>query len=202
MEQLSSLYEKWIETPRWQKWILILFLGALLLGLLYYYKIVPLQQELARKRAQADTLALTVSRLKVFEKRRAAVQKEINQLEKQIAAIEKKLPTGNEEVSQILKSITGADSGMVIRFIKRDKPHSSKYYVAYPYTVQLAGTYPNFVRWCERLSKVDRILNFGDISIVSYKKKPSGLPRKGEEERSPGYTVVATLKIKAFTLKR
>ena len=199
MEQLNSLYERWVETPRWQKWILIVLIGLLVFGILYYYRIEPLKREILRKQQQVDSLALSVSRLKVFEKRRAKVKKEIENLQKQIAAIEAKLPTGREEVSQILRSITDADSGMVITFIKREKPVSKRYYEAFPYTVQLVGTYPNLVRWCERLSKVDRIINFGDISVVEYKSKSRS--SKGEEKQPP-YTVTATLKLKAFTLKR
>jgi len=199
MEQLNSLYEKWMETPRWQKWILIIILGFMVFGFLYNYRIDPLKRKVIEKQRQLDTLALTISRLRIFEKKKLKLQREIENLRKQIAAIEAKLPTGREEVSQILRSITDADSGMVITFIKREKPVSKRYYEAFPYTVQLVGTYPNLVSWCERLSKVDRIINFGDISVVEYKSKSRS--SKGEEKQPP-YTVTATLKLKAFTLKR
>ena len=192
MEQLGNIYEKWMEIPRWQKWILLVLVGAFLFGVLYYFRIEPLKREILAKQRQLDSLALSVSRLKTFEKRREKIKREIENLQGQITAIETKLPSGKEEVSQILRSITNADSGMVISFIKREKPLSKKYYDIFPYTVQLVGTYPNLVHWCEKLSKANRIINFGDISIVEYHNNKKKQP----------YTIVATLKLKAFTLKR
>jgi len=199
MEQLISIYEKWIHIPRWQKWIIFLLIGILLSFLIYYLQIVPLQEELRKKKQRIESLTLTVNRLKVVEKRRALLLKELDQLNKKIKQIENKLPTGNEDVSQIIKSITDADSGMVIDSIERKVPKRRKYYIEFPYTVKLIGDYPSFIGWCEKLSKANRIINFGDMRIQSIYPSESSR-RKNQKVLPKNATIKVTLQIKAFTL--
>lgn len=202
MEQLVSLYERWLHVPRWQKWIVIVLLGVVLAALLYYFQVAPLKEELSRKQREIESLTLTVNRLRVVEKRKSLLLKELEELRKQIKQIESRLPTGKEEVSQILRSITGADSGMSIKLIKREDVKRHKYYVEYPYRVVLLGTYPSFIRWCEKLSKANRIINFGDMRIEAL--QPVGEKKRGrskqKEEVPRGASVKAELEIKAFTL--
>lgn len=200
MEQLVSLYERWLHIPRWQKWIVIFIFALILTGLIYYFKISSLKEELARKKQEIESLTLTVNRLKVVEKRKQLLLKELEELNKQIEQIESKLPTGKEDVSQIIKSITDADSGMVIKLIKKESPRSHRYYVEYPYKVELIGNYPSFINWCEKLSKANRIINFGNIELKSLYTFKDGWSGKRKGELPKGATLEATLEIKAFTL--
>ncbi len=199
MEQLVSLYERWLHVPRWQKWIIILIFGVFLTVLIYYFKIVPLKEELNRKNQEIESLTLTVNRLKIVEKRKQLLMKELDELNKQIQQIESKLPTGNEDVSQIIRSITDADSGMVIKLIEKEPQRSHRYYIEYPYKVKLIGSYPNFIKWCERLSRANRIINFGNMKLESLYISNA---RSERENRAipKGATIKATLEIKAFTL--
>ena len=196
MDQIISFYEKWIQLPRWQKWILILLVGMLLMVLIYYFKIMPMKQTLEKKRREVRSLALTVNRLKLVEKRKSLLINELKELKNDIKEIEKKLPSGKEEVSQILKAITTSDSGMVIKSIRREKTKSHRYYVEYPYRVELWGTYPAYIRWCEKLSHANRIINFGPMRIeavqISNKQRKNSIPQDT--------TVKINLEIKAFTL--
>jgi len=195
MEQLSSIYEKWLHLPRWQKWILIALIGFLVFFGYYQLKVNPLKEELQSKQRQIERLRLTVSKLKAIERRKKDIEKEIEELNKKIAQIESKLPTGKEEVSQIIKSITSAaDSQMIIALIKKEKQENQKYYIAYPYKVELIGTYPNFIRWCEKLSRADRIINFGDMKITALSEN--------KKKEYPEATINVEMSIKAFTLKR
>lgn len=201
MEQLVSLYERWIHIPRWQKWIVFLLIGVLLSFLIYYFQIIPLKKELKNKKQQIESLTLTVNKLKVVEKRRELLMKELNQLNNRIKQIESKLPTGNEDVSQIIKSITDADSGMVIKLIEKRAEKRHRYYIEYPYSVELIGSYPNFIRWCEKLSKANRIINFGDMDIKSiYASKVNWRGKQNRKTIPESATIRVNLKIKAFTL--
>ncbi len=194
MDQLISLYERLIRIPRWQKWIIIVLLGVVIAGLMYYFTIFPLKQELNRKKKELESLKLNVNRLKIVEKRRKQIIKELNQLKRQIKSIEKKLPTGREDVSQILRSITDADSGMILKYVKKKRVKQHKYYVEYPYEVELVGTYPEFIKWCERLSRANRIINFGPMRISAFDS--SRFESKAEREA----TLTVKLEVKAFTL--
>ncbi len=196
MEFLVNLYERWLNLSRWQKWTLIIILGILLFAALYYTKVKPLNETLLKKEREVARLKLLVSKLQIAKERKKALEEEIAKLNEEIAQVESKLPTGKEEVSQIIKSITDADSGMEILSIKRMEPRKRKYYTEYPYKVELKGNYPNFVKWCEKLSQANRIINFGTIEVKV-------LPLS-EVERDGNYkdTVKVRLDVKAFTLKR
>ena len=190
MEALNELLQKFKSFPQWQRWAIIVILGSLTFWLLFNFKIKPLKEELDRKKAEAEQLALTVSRLKVIEKRKKALEKEIEELKKRIADLEKELPTGKEDVAQILKSIATQNKAINIEFLKREKEEKHKYYEAYPYTVIIKTTYPNFLWWCEQLSEVERIINFANIEVVSADSKPFS------------NSIRAKMRIKAFTLKK
>ena len=196
MDQIISFYEKWIQLPRWQKWILILLVGMLLILLIYYFKILPMKETLEKKRKEVRSLALTVNRLKLVEKRKSLLMKELKELKNNIKEIEKKLPSGKEEVSQILKTITTSDSGMIIKSIRREKTKKHRYYIEYPYRVELLGTYPAYIHWCEKLSHANRIINFGPMRIKAIQISD----KQGEKSIPPDTTVRINLEVKAFTL--
>jgi len=200
MERLLEIYERWLEIPRWQKWLIIVLFGLILFAINYYVSIKPLQEQLQAKRKQLESLTLEVNRLKVVEKRKAKILKEISKLKKQIREVENKLPTGREEVSKIVKSISDADSGVIVTELKRKTPKSKKYYTAYPYSLNLLTSYPQFLRWCEKLSKAERIINFGPISINSVYGKKVGEKFRGCKEN--GCSISVHMEIEAFTLKR
>jgi len=194
MEFLISIYERWIEIPRWQKWLTIMSVAIVLFFVLYFLRIVPLSEQLSADKEKLERLRLTVNKLKVVEKKKNKLEKEINNLKKELKSIEEKLPTGREEVSKIIRSISEADSGVTVVSIKRGLPISKKYYVEVPYNIELKSTYPQFVHWCEKLSKSNRIINFGNLSIRANRSK--------SEKDIKDYTISVILQIKAFNLKR
>jgi len=197
MEFLISLYERWVEIPRWQKWLIISAVGLVIFVLLYYIRIVPLQDTLEAEKRRMESLSLVVNRLKTIERRKLDLEKTIRRLEGRIKQLEAELPSGKEEVSRIIKSISDADSGVQVVSILRGAPVEKKYYVEIPYTLKLKATYPEFLSWCEKLAKANRILNFGDVSL-----KAIGSESKKEKESSDRYTTLIDLQIKAFNLKR
>ena len=188
MEFLISIYERWREIPRWQKWLTITSMAVVLFLTLYFLRIVPLSEQLLADREELERLRLTVNRLKVVRRKKSKIEEEINNLKRELESIEEKLPTGKEEVSRIIRSISEADDGITVVSIKRGSPISKEYYVEVPYSIELKSTYPQFVRWCEKLSKSDWIINSGTLSIRAI--------------RSENYTISVSLQIKAFNLKR
>jgi type IV pilus assembly protein PilO len=197
MELLISLYERWQEIPRWQKWLIISAIGVFVFILLYYIRIVPIQNTLQAEKRKMESLSLVVNRLKTIERRKLDLEKTIKKLERRIEQIEAELPSGKEDVSRIIKSISDADSGVRVVSIERGAPAEKKYYVEIPYSLKLKATYPEFISWCEKLSKAHRILNFGDLSIKAIDVNP-----EKEDAESGRYTVFVELQIKAFNLKR
>lgn len=192
MEALSELAQRFKAIPQWQRWLAIVVLGGVAFWLLYNFNIQPLKEELVQKKREAERLALTVSRLKVVEKRKRALEEEIETLKKRIAELEEKLPTGKEEVAQILRAIATQNGNIEIQYLKREKEEKHKYYESYPYTVVLKATYPDFLWWCEKVSKAERIINFSNTEVTAVQNRNNGQDS----------TVRVKMTLKAFTLTK
>ncbi|WP_456397655.1 type 4a pilus biogenesis protein PilO [Desulfurobacterium sp.] len=208
----DDLKDRWAEIPKWQKWIAYV---VLLILVAYIYKmnvIDPINLRIEQLNRQVAQKRVKVTRLLAIEKRRDELKKEIAELEAKIAALETKLPTGNEEVSGIIKSIAKNTGNMEIGLIKRGKEQSKEYYNQIDYTVVMKTRFPNFITWCENLTKANRIMTFGDMSMVGLapeKKKMTieklvnnKKQKKEKEYYSYRYTVQVNLNLNAYTLKR
>ncbi|OMH41269.1 type 4a pilus biogenesis protein PilO [Desulfurobacterium indicum] len=209
---LDDLKDRWAEIPKWQKWIayvVVLIIAA------YVYKmnvIDPINLKIEQLKRQISQKRVKVTRLLAVEKRRNELKKEIDELEAKIAALEIKLPTGNEEVSDIIKSIAKNTGNTEIGLIKRGKEQNKEYYNQIDYTVVMKTRFPNFIAWCESLVKANRIMTFGDMSMVGLtpEKKKMTIEKlfKGKEQKkekeyySYKYTVQVNLNLNAYTLKR
>ncbi|WP_456438438.1 type 4a pilus biogenesis protein PilO [Desulfurobacterium sp.] len=209
---LDDFKERWSEIPKWQKWIAYI---VILIIILYVYKmnvIDPLNMKIEQLNRQISQKRVQVARLLAVEKRRNELKKEIVNLKSRIAALEAKLPTGREEVSGIIKSIAKNTGNTEIGLIRRGKEQSKEYYNQIDYTVVMKTRFPNFISWCKSLVKANRIMTFGDMSMVGLapeKKKMTvekivnGKRQKKEKEYySYKYTVQVNLNLNAYTLKR
>ncbi len=204
MDTFEVIKERWELIPRWQKWLAFITLVFLIYFLAYMQQIKPKQQRIQVLQKQVEQLTLKVNRLKAVEKRKRLLEKGISELTLKIKALESKLPTGKEEVSKIIRAITKADSYVRVDYIERKSPVQKQYYVEIPYMLKMSFKYPDFISWCEKLSSVNRIINFSDMTLVAYTEPKKSRKKKGKEVKkiSENYTVKATLTIKAFNLKR
>ncbi|WP_457569309.1 type 4a pilus biogenesis protein PilO [Desulfurobacterium sp.] len=209
---VDDLKDRWAEIPKWQKWIAYV---VVLILVAYVYKmnvIDPINLRIEQLNRQISQKRVKVTRLLAVEKRRNELKKEIAELEAKIAALETKLPTGNEEVSDIIKSIAKNTGNTEIGLIKRSKEQSKEYYNQIGYTVVMKTRFPNFIAWCKSLVEANRIMTFGDMAMIGLapeKKKitiekiVNGKEQKKEKEYySYKYTVQVNLKLNAYTLKR
>jgi len=202
MDSFEGIKERWELIPRWQKWFGFAVLLCLIYFLVYVQQVKPRQQKMQVLKKQVEQLTLKVNRLKAVEKRKGALEKEIKELTLKIEALESKLPTGKEEVSKIIKAITKTGSHVRVDYIERKSPVQKQYYVEIPYLLKLSFRYPDFIAWCERLSSVDRIINFSDMTLVSFKGYGRNKGKKKQKLEERQFTVRANLIIKAFNLKR
>ena len=207
MEYLYRLYDYWARIPRWQKWIVIAIIGALVFASYYFLRVIPLKKTLEAERKEVQSMSTIITELKAIERKKADLGKIIRNLEKEIEKTRAKLPSGEEDVSDIIKSISSKSGGVNILSIERGAPVDKQYYIETPYTVEMETTYPDFLRWCEKLSQTSRIFNFGDITLTS--ATPSGKSSAGKttagkkSKKNPkAYTLHVKLQIKAFSLKR
>ncbi len=185
---LISIYERWTEIPRWQRWLVIISAIFVLFLVIYFLRIVPLNEQLLVERERLESLRQTVNKLRVVRIKKEKLEKEIGNLEKELSSVERKLPSGKEEVNRIICSISKANSRVTVVSLKRGSPVDREYYVEVPYSIELKTTYPEFVHWCERLFRSNRIVSFDRLSIRA--------------DRTGNYTISVNLQVKVFNLKR
>ncbi len=193
----DAIRDRWETIPKWQKWIAYAVLLLILSGIFFKLSIQPklvkrdiLSQEVASYRTR-------VAQLRIIEQRKKALEKEIARLKEKTKQIEKVLPTGKEDVGTIIKTISENATGLEVIEIQRGKPIEKKYYEQIPYKITLNARYPEFVKWCERLMKADRILTLGKFNIKS-RVPPIRLAGQNGMSR---YTMEATFTINAYVLR-
>ncbi|WP_457567396.1 type 4a pilus biogenesis protein PilO [Desulfurobacterium sp.] len=209
---LGDLKDRWSEIPKWQKWIGYI---VILIVIAFVYKmnvLDPLKLRVEQLNRQVAQKKVQVTRLLAVEKRRNELKKEISELRTRIASLESKLPTGREEVSGIIKSIAKNTGNTEVGMIRRGKEQSKEYYNQIGYKVVMKTRFPNFISWCKSIAKANRIMTFGDMSMIGLhpeKKKVTveevvdGKKVKKEKEYySYKYTVQVNLNLNAYTLKR
>ncbi len=205
---IEDLKDRWTEIPKWQKWIGYLFL---LIAIIFVYKMQvldPIEMRIKQLSMQVEQKRTRVAKLKIVEKRRDALNKEIAQLKDAIAKLESELPTGKEAVSNIIKAIAESVKSTKVEMIKRGKEKENEYYKTIDYSVILSSRYPNFISWCENIVKAKRVMTFGTISMVALdpKKKEIEIETDGKKEKRSifiyPYTLQINLKLNAYTLKR
>jgi type IV pilus assembly protein PilO len=108
--------------------------------------------ELDQKRTKADT--------------RASSQRELKQLEAELRRAEARLPD-QREIADLLSSIAASARGVGLDItLFRQKPETyADFYAAVPVEMKMRGTYHDVVLFLDRVKRLDRIVNVGDLKL-------------------------------------
>ncbi|SNR78609.1 type 4a pilus biogenesis protein PilO [Desulfurobacterium atlanticum] len=205
---IDDLKERWAEIPKWQKWIGYLIL-LFVVAFVYKMNVIdPINQKIAILSNQVNRKKARVAKLKLVEKRRDILKKEISKLEEEISKLEAKLPTGKEDVSNIIKSVAQDTGTIRIDLIQRGREETKKYYTKIGYSVVMSTRYPNFIKWCEHIVSAKRVLTIGDLSMVALDPVKKKVEERTDDKTVKKevylypYTVQVNMQINAYMLKR
>jgi len=171
--------------------ILVLAAGA------YFFSLAPLQ-----KANEADALTLKakqaeIAQLTPFKAKLADLTAQTAALQVQMEAQKKVVPEEKEVPSFI--TLVAKEAGVAGVEVRRYSPKDTatkEYYVEVPFEVDIDGPYYSVLNFCDRLQRLDRIVNVSRLSMGSL--KGGKVPSKRTYKWAPNETVSANALLTTF----
>jgi type IV pilus assembly protein PilO len=177
----------------------ILFLAAAIVGAAYYYIYFnPLYQANQQLDAKIKDKKAENERLKQFEPKLAAVNREMAILQQQLE-IQKKIVPEDKDSEQFIKLLHDAAStaGIEIRRYASRPVANHEFYSDVPFTLDIDGPYYSVMEFFQRIAEKERIVNISNLQMTNT-KNTSGAKVKQSYTYAPGETVVASCTATTF----
>ena len=161
--------------PKPVQMVLTFIFPALFAFLLIYFMILPNSQQIDGLNKDISLQNDEIAKSQSMVTRLDVLVVENNNLKNRLKELNKQLPE-EREISVLLKQVSdkGAESRLKILTWKPSprKLHPSRIVYEVPVTVTLQGSYHRLGNFFSSLTMLDRIVNIGDIKLMS--PKPSG----------------------------
>jgi type IV pilus assembly protein PilO len=141
-------------------------LAAILGGVFYYWYLSPAWEEETRKTAQLDALQKEIRQLEVTASKLAEFQREVGILEMKLEVLKGILPP-EKETPDLMRKVQAlaAQSNLVIRRFTPSATVNREFYQEWPINVDVEGSYHNLGMFFDRVSRLSRLVNVGNIRI-------------------------------------
>lgn len=180
--------------------LLFAVLAVVLIGVGLYAPFSPVQEKDAELKTLMDTKNKLISEkanLEVFQSQLPLVERDIQARKVEIENLRRIIPA-DKDVDDFIRMMQGAaaSAGVNIRRLKALSVAARDQYYELPFEVDVDGPYYGVADFFNRLSKVSRIINVGDLSL---KSTAEGAGRK--YPLRPGTTVSGTFVALTFFSK-
>ena len=161
-------------------------------GGLYYtvYKTQREQNDAARIKLQAKLREN--AELEAYRPKLADMERQLVNLKQQLE-IERRIVPDEKEVDNFMRMVSGEarKSGVEVRRYTA-KPYAAKeFYTEVPFEVEFDGPYYSLLGFFDRLGRVERIVNVGNLMVAST-RKPAASGAKHTYQYAASESVVAT----------
>ncbi|MBV8205187.1 MAG: type 4a pilus biogenesis protein PilO, partial [Acidobacteria bacterium] len=125
-------------------------------------------------------------------------KRQIAMLQEQLE-IQKRIVPDEKEADQFMRLMqdTAALAGIEVRRYTAKPAAAKEFFTEAPFEVELDGSYYNMLAFFERVGKLERIINVGELKIASVKNASAAGARK-QYEYAPSETVAATCTATTF----
>lgn len=165
-----------LKIPPAQKFAFLAVLIAVLAGGYYFTLYVPAQEKLAAMNAELTKLQAQHAEQQKILADLPKFRQELKELQVQFDESLKLLPN-TREIPSLLTNISklAQESGLKI-LLFQPKPELNKgFYAEIPVEMKVEGKYHDFGYFCDRISKLERIVNVNNMQLTAPKqKKDSG----------------------------
>jgi type IV pilus assembly protein PilO len=142
--------------------------GAALLVIFAYWNFVyaPRRAFVADQRTQIENLVDTRTRKQKLVANLDEERAQVRRLQAELRAAEVRLPD-EKEIPDLLSTVSsaGRESGLEILLFKLKPERYQEFYAEVPVEVLVRGNYHQVATFFDKVSRLDRIVNVGDIDI-------------------------------------
>ena len=142
--------------------------AALVGGLFWYFYYSPAVEERDTKAARLDTLQKEIRALEVTASKLQEFQREVQLLEAKLETLKRILPPAKETPDLMRKvQALAAQSNLAIKTFTPQAVVNKDFYQEWPIKVDVQGTYHNLALFFDRVSRLSRLVNVGNLKIVA-----------------------------------
>jgi type IV pilus assembly protein PilO len=145
-------------------------IGAALLvgGLFYYFYYADAVQEREDKTVRLEALQTEIRGLEVTANRLQEFQREVQLLEAKLETLKRILPPAKETPDLMRKvQALAAQSNLLIKTFTPLPVVNKDFYQEWPINVAVQGTYHNLALFFDRIGRLSRLVNVGELKIAS-----------------------------------
>lgn len=158
-----------------------------------------------------DQMAKNEKDLKAAQDKEAEVRKlepyqaKLEDLNRQIASlqlqldIQKRIVPDEKEADKFMKMMqdTATAAGVEVRRYTQENGNTKEFYTEVPFAIDVDGPYYSLLNFFERVGKLERIINIGNLKVASVRKaNEAGV--KNQYTYAPNESVVASCKATTF----
>lgn len=177
--------------PKKQRYMMFGALGVAVVVLYGWLLMKPLWEDKGKLEGQLQKLQSDLDQKRLIAANRPKLEAEIKVLERQLETALVKLPE-EKEIPKLLTQVNtlGLQSGLEFLLFRPAPAVRKGFYGEVPIDIRVEGQYHSLGNFLDRVSKLQRIVNVGDIKIS---------PLQAQQRQRTGRTVVADFKATTYT---
>jgi len=148
-----------------------LVVAALICGGFYYFWYSDALEQQKAKEARLADLQKQIRALEATANKLPEFQREVQALEARLETLKRILPP-EKEMPDLMRRLQylAAQSSLQIRKFNPAPPVQKEFYQEIPVNLDLEGTYHNLGAFLDRISRMSRLVNMGDLKVKAQSK--------------------------------
>jgi type IV pilus assembly protein PilO len=160
--------------PKNQQLAAAVVIAVAIAGSFYYFWYAEKVVELEGLQKNLATLNAQIQELNVVKANLPALEKEVEQLSLRLDQLRRILPPAKEtpDLMKRLQSLA-SQANLKIRSFAPGQVVQKDFYQEWPIEIQVDGTYPNLATFFDRVGRLPRIVNIGNLRTTTSKPQSS-----------------------------
>jgi type IV pilus assembly protein PilO len=175
-----------------KQWGAVILGGAIVSAALYFTVFKSQDEKNAAAQHSLEEKIRENNELESYRPKLKQIEQQLAELKQQLE-IEQRIVPDEEKVDGFIQMLDGeaTKAGVELRRYAAKDLKQQQYYTEVPFDMELDGPYYSMLGFFDRVSKLERIVNIGGLT-VSTTKTPSGAKVKHTYQYAPNESVVAS----------
>ena len=175
-----------------KQWGAVILGGAIVTAALYFTLFKSQNDHNAAAQHALEDKIRENNELESYRPKLKQIEQQLAELKQQLE-IEQRIVPDEKQVDGFITMLDAEaqKAGVELRRYAAKDPHQQQYYTEVPFEMELDGRYYGVLEFFDRVSKLERIVNIGNL-LVSTTKNPGGAKAKRTYQYQANESIVAT----------
>jgi type IV pilus assembly protein PilO len=175
-----------------KQWGAVILGGAIVTAALYFTMFKAQNDRNAAAQHALEEKIRENNELESYRPKLKQMEQQLAELKQQLE-IEQRIVPDEKQVDGFIETLDGEaqKSGVYLRRFLAKDIKAQQYYTEVPFDLEADGRYYDVVNFFDRVSKLERIVNIGNL-LVATTKNPSAAKAKHTYQYAPNESIIAT----------